>query len=379
MTTRRGFATRLLAALTGGGIARLEQGGVGPARVHDGLGVSNVREFGAKGDAATDDTTAIQAAIDARPDNLVWFPPGRYRVSRTLEVRAPVSLEGAGMRWSRLESLIDDGSPVLDVGHSSYREQIRDVTISNLMIRGPRGEPAPRSGGIRLHAFYDSLVQNVALEGLGWGIEGNRAISVLFSNIVVSGMRKTPVTTGEGLYLSGQSNTCQFDKLRVGNNEGAGFRLGNGQGCTLVAPAFESHQTSAIIVGEEQDGTLITCRAFVLVNPYFENNRPHDVVVKRGHPATITGGYWGPMHGDYVSPLLYFGPFNAIGCNFPAAPGGALRVTRANATGLFLGCSFGSDVASFSTSEARRTARLRVLDGERMVGGGDDPDSSDRV
>jgi hypothetical protein len=41
----------------------------------------NVRTFGAKGDDATDDTAAIQAAIDAaaQTGEAVWFPPGVYR------------------------------------------------------------------------------------------------------------------------------------------------------------------------------------------------------------------------------------------------------------------------------------------------------------
>lgn len=47
--------------------------------------MSNVRDFGAKGDGRTDDTTAIQHALNDG-DGLVEFPRGEYRVSRTLVV-----------------------------------------------------------------------------------------------------------------------------------------------------------------------------------------------------------------------------------------------------------------------------------------------------
>lgn len=49
-------------------------------------GIYNVRQAGAKGDGTTDDTVAIQAAIDyCRTNNLtLWFPCGRYKVTSAL-------------------------------------------------------------------------------------------------------------------------------------------------------------------------------------------------------------------------------------------------------------------------------------------------------
>ena len=41
----------------------------------------NVKEYGAKGDGTTDDTTAIQAAIDGNPGCRIFFPKGVYVVS----------------------------------------------------------------------------------------------------------------------------------------------------------------------------------------------------------------------------------------------------------------------------------------------------------
>src|SRR2546427_10562011 len=62
-----------------------------PTERHDYQGeamstLNNVRDFGAKGDDATDDRIAIQAAIDdakATHKAGVFFPGGPYRVSRT--------------------------------------------------------------------------------------------------------------------------------------------------------------------------------------------------------------------------------------------------------------------------------------------------------
>ncbi len=60
-------------------------------------GVVNVREYGAKGDDATDDTAAINAAITAAPSGaVVFFPEGTYAITSPLVVRKSLMLAGVG-------------------------------------------------------------------------------------------------------------------------------------------------------------------------------------------------------------------------------------------------------------------------------------------
>ncbi len=61
---------------------------------HCSLGM-NVRAFGAQGDDVTDDTAAIQQAIDAAAvaGEAVWFPPGQYRCGM-LQLHDHVTLAG---------------------------------------------------------------------------------------------------------------------------------------------------------------------------------------------------------------------------------------------------------------------------------------------
>ena len=81
------------AAALGGAWLAMKRG-MGAAPVVEDT-VINVRQFGAKGDGTSDDTKAIQSAIDAAAarGGAVFVPPGIYR-SAELQMRPHVALTG---------------------------------------------------------------------------------------------------------------------------------------------------------------------------------------------------------------------------------------------------------------------------------------------
>lgn len=62
-----------------------------------------VKAYGAKGDGITDDTTAIQKAIDANVNGAVAFPPGTYLISDTIKInqRCALHFYGATIQASK--------------------------------------------------------------------------------------------------------------------------------------------------------------------------------------------------------------------------------------------------------------------------------------
>jgi hypothetical protein len=57
----------------------------------------NVKSFGAKGDGHTDDTWAVIKAIEqARWGSAVFFPAGKYVITKRIDIRKQVVLRGAG-------------------------------------------------------------------------------------------------------------------------------------------------------------------------------------------------------------------------------------------------------------------------------------------
>ena len=95
--------------------------------------VSNVLDFGAVGDNSNDDTTAIQAAINAAElvNGAVYFPAGTYKITATLVVDNTIRLFGDNSVGSVISNVTND--VVAMTIHNPSRTADRCV-IENLRI-----------------------------------------------------------------------------------------------------------------------------------------------------------------------------------------------------------------------------------------------------
>ncbi len=150
--------------------------------------------FGARGDGASDDSAALQAALDAAfsPEGpgFLQLPPGIYRVGRTLRIAPPAGDRGNLTRrhgiiasGARLQSSIADGSNVLEfIGRSTQRF----FTIEGLDILG-----SGRDGhGIYIecehkeHFLYNFGLADIAVQGCGG--DGMRMMGNVFEGNIIN-------------------------------------------------------------------------------------------------------------------------------------------------------------------------------------------------
>ena len=107
--------------------------------------VINVKDYGATGDGVTDDTAAIQAAIDASEaagGGIVYFPPGDYRTTSVLTVdNVGVTLMGAG----RQATIITPDAGTYDV--IEFDGETPGVTLTGGAIRDMKIDAANMTGG----------------------------------------------------------------------------------------------------------------------------------------------------------------------------------------------------------------------------------------
>lgn len=113
----------------------------------------NVRDYGAKGDGVTDDTDAIQAAINAAGSGLVVFPSGVFMIRGVTIRNKGAALHGDGRFGTRIKRLsgskplIDISGKNIEFGHQRYD------TISNFQLDG-----SDRPGLLVRSYYADSIV-----------------------------------------------------------------------------------------------------------------------------------------------------------------------------------------------------------------------------
>jgi hypothetical protein len=98
--------------------------------------VLSVKDKGAIGDGVTDDTAAIQAAIDsfASGNGLIFFPVGTYKITGTITLTQDrVHLVGAGISATMIDFQPTANDTLFEVGKSPanvlFQGSIRDMTL----------------------------------------------------------------------------------------------------------------------------------------------------------------------------------------------------------------------------------------------------------
>lgn len=150
----------------------------------------NVRAFGAVGDGTTDDTSAIQGAIDqavsdgattANNARVIYFPGGVYGISSRLLVPTNITFVGDGPKMSRLKALTTFTFPGRDTamvvtcqtsaGGQIYYDVPGPSSRFSLRNMGLDGNNRSGANGILCSLQQPSYWENVLIENCpGYGI-----------------------------------------------------------------------------------------------------------------------------------------------------------------------------------------------------------------
>ncbi|MFE6000274.1 glycosyl hydrolase family 28-related protein [Streptomyces sp. NPDC056454] len=253
-------------------VAQLSQSVLGWINVKD-------RAYGAKGDGTTDDTAALQAALDACPlGGTVYIPEGVYRVSapirphpaRTLLGPRSDMMAGTGLMDSAcylqpLPSFVGKAVILLrDQASGGYASLSAEHRIEHITVDGSALEGTNLVDGL----YAEGAIQNVRLDGVtirrmsnngiatggvsnafpySWHltsvmIDNCRANGVLFSRMTDMTMVRSQITGcwGRGLILSNSANS-QMIGCRAERNGSHGIHLtgawgtGTGSGGMLMS------------------------------------------------------------------------------------------------------------------------------------------------
>ena len=144
--------------------------------------VFNVKDYGAVGNASTDDTTSIQNAINAASGGgTVYFPPGNYRITSVLNITNwGVNLVGSGQFASQLYQT-NSGSGML------YFNNVAGCSLSNLSFLYS-GTPTGGSVIQISNTAGEITLQNFFIRNCYIGINiTNHSVAVYMDNFTIQG------------------------------------------------------------------------------------------------------------------------------------------------------------------------------------------------
>lgn len=235
----------------------------------------SVLDFGAIGDGVTDDTVAIQAAIDylKTGNNIggeIFFPRGTYIISSTLVLNAPgITLIGESMggqwnianaRGSFIKYVTVDTNPAIQITEGSSGTgygwgcnlknlQIETASSYGIQLGNADGSPVSWWGiidnvyvtgatiaGVRFYGAQEGVLRKVHAE--------NNAIGFLFDKI-----------SGGGVY---PNSAVHLNSCRGYSNSQEGIRINQGENLLFTSCVWESNGYEGVNVVNDADGEVTT-------------------------------------------------------------------------------------------------------------------------
>ncbi|MBF7144789.1 MULTISPECIES: putative Ig domain-containing protein [Pseudomonas] len=263
--------------------------------------IFNVKDFGAVGDGITDDTAAIQSAINAAQaagGGTVFVPTGTFIVSAREEpgdgclmLKSNVYLEGAGAGLTTVKVADGSNTKITGVIRSAYGEETHDFGLSNLTIDGNRANTTGKIDGW-FNGYIpgkDGQDTNVTLSGVeikdcsGYGFDPHeQTVNMLIENCV---------SHGNG--LDGFVADYMIDTKYVNNvaydNDRHGFNI--------VTSTHDFTMTGNVAYGNGAGGIVVQRGSENIPSPYnvtieggaVYDNGAEGVLVKLSSGVTVTG------------------------------------------------------------------------------------------
>lgn len=200
----------------------------------------NVKDFGAKGDGITDDTKAITEAVANASDGLVEFPRGRYRITKTINVKlaesGPIGLTGRG---AGATIIMDGEGPAFRFSGShngtadpeSVKESVlyreRMPVVDALEIVGAQ----PEADGLELYHTLMPVIRSVLIRNVRHGIHlASRNRNVLISSCHIwdcsgIGIFLDSVNLHQIIINDSHISYCRLGGIKVSRSEVRDFQI----------------------------------------------------------------------------------------------------------------------------------------------------------
>lgn len=200
----------------------------------------SVKDFGAVGDGVTDDTAAIQAAIDyieSINGGVVQIPQGTFSISSTIEINSSVGVQLIGQGSDG----IHDGG----IGATAATEFLWSGPLGGTMLNvsSPSGASNSRQYG---SSVVDIKLNCNSIAGIGLFV--NSVMNGTFSRLYVQSPTiaavKTTTLGNANLAEASDTQRCIFDRISYRCIDNAATRAAHGFWLTSHSPVGSTANTS---------------------------------------------------------------------------------------------------------------------------------------
>jgi hypothetical protein len=246
-------------------------------------GVQDVKDHGAKGDGATRDDGAFQAAIDALPDGggTIHVPPGTYLLTQTTYTRGkPVLFMGWGKGSTFLKVAHTHSDILLHTGTDSC--EFRDFTFFSTVQR-TGGAYIRIDPGVDKIA-YSSTIERIRMYGHYVGLDLVRCSDTR--------VRDCPMIGNPGSYagilMRNLTNPDSGDNSISGcffsGAGGVGVRQESSGGLRLTDNKFNG-LADGFVLSPQSDGKSTSI--LLIQSNSFENASRHGILIEKGNGKSI--------------------------------------------------------------------------------------------
>lgn len=222
------------------------------------LNYYNVLAYGATGNGTTDDTTALQAAIDAAGSGgTVYVPAGTYLITAALDLDGYITIQGEYGR-----SIIKQSTASTPVFANSPAANIDGVKFYGITFDAS----APGVVGWSNPGYYTSYSQWINClwtKSLSVGIQTVLGECTIYNP--TAGKTGTVSTSFQWLDLDGTSAKVSFGVTIIGGYiwgcEGgdAAIEIDNGNSILLVGTVFQGHKVTPLVLKGVLCSKLLSC------------------------------------------------------------------------------------------------------------------------
>ena len=220
----------------------------------------SVFDFGATGNGTTDDTVAIQNAVNACYGASLYFPPGNYKITSAINILSSIVIQGAQDKVTILLATQNQNGFVVGDGTSGTRSAAGGVVIQYINFNPFNGVTAFASGScIFLNYVYGTRILNCTFYGK------DASATKFYHGITAFQVQEYFITYCNFNYLLGNGHL-------VSGSSGTGLRTSDGR---IDFCEFINITLDCVYFGAYTEGMTLNCAiaySFTAAAVHIESN-----------------------------------------------------------------------------------------------------------